>query len=126
MMKVVSWLKRGRASSGRGKDPASASSSQLEEGVEQVQKVDTAIQAAVDPRALGDEERVVEGSTNEVKPATAPRKISAKRKLGLRSLLLVFVGIVGIGLARIARESRYVSRVMALRYEAVYSRGLLR
>lgn len=129
MMKVVSWLKRGRgvATPDPTGDVGTETSEQTErmgkvEQVELVQKVDPSVEAALDVGAVGDEEQVLDTDAKSVQATpAAPRKISAKRKLGLRSLLLVFIGVVGIGLARIARESKYVSRVMALRYEAVYS-----
>ncbi|ORX35225.1 hypothetical protein BD324DRAFT_652367 [Kockovaella imperatae] len=49
------------------------------------------------------------------------RKISGGRKLGLRGILGVVLGVVGIGLVRIARDTGKVSRIMETRYEAVYA-----
>ena len=112
MMKVMSWL-RGR------KGPVGPSAGTTEVlGTSKRTSGDSIVSA---------EERVGAEPAASITPAAEQpiqpmgRKISKERKIGLRSILLVFVGIVGVGLARIARESRYVSRVMALRYEAVYA-----
>ena len=57
-----------------------------------------------------------------VEPATVPRRrISGKRKIGLRGLLGALLAVIAIGLGRVASESKHVSRGMERRYEAVYA-----
>jgi hypothetical protein len=47
--------------------------------------------------------------------------IPKRRRIGLRGLMLGFMGHITVGLIRISRDSRgSVSAVMASRYQAVY------
>ena len=47
--------------------------------------------------------------------------IPKRRRIGLRGLMLGFMGLITVGLIRISRDSRgSVSAVMASRYQAVY------
>ena len=61
--------------------------------------------------------------TIRVDAPDAPRGvIPIRRRIGLRGLLGLILGVVGIGLIRVARESRGgVSSIMIKRYEAVYA-----
>lgn len=98
MMKIVSWLKRGR-------------------GVSTSTGDDTASSAPFPATAFLPEDEM----EREVRPK---RTISRRRKFGLRSVLVAFLGFIAVGLARMAKENRSVSKVMAARYEAVYA-GLM-
>lgn len=48
-------------------------------------------------------------------------KISKRRKVLLPGIMVSFLALITIGLARVARETSGVSKVMANRYEAVYA-----
>ncbi|KAK1927619.1 hypothetical protein DB88DRAFT_41150 [Papiliotrema laurentii] len=98
MMKIVSWLKRGR-------------------GVSTSTGDDTASSAPFPATAFLPEDEM----EREVRPK---RTISRRRKFGLRSVLVAFLGFIAVGLACMAKENRSVSKVMAARYEAVYA-GLM-
>ncbi|WVO24834.1 uncharacterized protein IAS62_006213 [Cryptococcus decagattii] len=50
----------------------------------------------------------------------APRVIPKPRKLGLRGLIMVLLGVVSIGLARVTRDTGLVSGMMKKRYDAVF------
>lgn len=108
MMKIVSWIKRRRGVSNTPSTPSplSLGAAEVKEaGVEKAQ-------------LLHGSQPVVNDDAKE----TPRRIVSNKRKIGLRSVLVVFLGFIAVGLARVARESRGTSRFMSTRYEAVYAR----
>ena len=107
MMKVVSWMKRGRRG---GKGP-----------VQQAQPVSPLQDTTTDvPPAAASADGASTGRTTKPRVNGDGVVISKKRQFGLRGIMVVFLGVVGIGLARIARDSQHVSRVMAVRYQAVH------
>jgi hypothetical protein len=108
MMKIVSWLKRGRG----GKS--------AKRSVQPVQDTPGATEAPSNPAASVAEETTGEAPKSGLRVNGNGVVISKKRQFGLRGIMVVFLGVVGIGLARIARDSRHVSRVMAVRYQAVH------
>ena len=55
------------------------------------------------------------------RPSRPSTRITGKRKVGLRGLLAVLLGIVGVGMARVVSDTGVVSRAMEARYEAVYA-----
>lgn len=106
MMKIVSWMKRGR----RAKGP-----------VQQVQPVSPVQDTtSTEPPAAASADGASTGRTTKPRVNGDGVVISKKRQFGLRGIMVVFLGVVGIGLARIARDSQHVSRVMAVRYQAVH------
>lgn len=113
MMKIVSWLKRGRGGKGAVRPV---------QPVQPVQDTPNAIEAPPNPSVSVAEETTGEApkSRERVRINGDGVVISKKRQFGLRGIMVVFLGVVGIGLARIARDSRHVSRVMAVRYQAVH------
>ncbi|WVQ78827.1 hypothetical protein IAT38_000918 [Cryptococcus sp. DSM 104549] len=58
------------------------------------------------------------------------RVVPRRRKLGLRGIIVVILGVVSVGLARVAADTGPVSSVMKRRYDAVFTSapwsGLLR
>lgn len=50
----------------------------------------------------------------------APRVIAKPRKLGLRGLIVVLLGVVSFGLARVTSDTGLVSGMMKRRYDAVF------
>lgn len=98
-MKIVSWIKRSRSTSQAVNSPPAAPAQEsvhIKEGAQPVESADVAKE-------------------------TPRRIVSKKRKVGLRSVLIVFLGFIAVGLARVARDSKGTSRVMESRYRAVYS-----
>lgn len=51
----------------------------------------------------------------------APRVIAKPRKLGLRGLIVVLLGVVSFGLARVTSDTGLVSGMMKRRYDAVFN-----
>ena len=68
-----------------------------------------------------EKDKALDSKVNEViQKEQAPRKISLRRRIGLRGMLLGLLGVVALGLARVASENSIVSRNMEKRYQAVY------
>lgn len=111
MMKIVSWIKRGRGD--------------RKGSLQQVQTAQEPAENDPSAKALGAGQMTTDAKATAT-PKPKPRVngdgvvISKKRQFGLRGIMVVFLGVVGIGLARIARDSQHVGRVMAVRYQAVH------
>lgn len=53
--------------------------------------------------------------------SAAPRKIGKARRIGLKGIVATLVGVVGIGLLRLARDAKGMGSFTASRYEAVFA-----
>ncbi|WWD16412.1 hypothetical protein CI109_100838 [Kwoniella shandongensis] len=51
------------------------------------------------------------------------RTVSWRRKLGLRGLVVAFLGVISIGLARVSADTGPISSVMLKRYDAVFAQA---
>ncbi|WVQ93497.1 hypothetical protein IAU59_000571 [Kwoniella sp. CBS 9459] len=108
-MKIVSWLKSRRAA----KAPT---------------VVDSRGEATQTPSVNGEGSVSEANKTSAKKPteltSTArPRPvISRRRKIGLRGIIVLFLGTISIGLYRVRSDTGLVSAVMKRRYDAVFAR----
>ncbi|OWZ26595.1 hypothetical protein C351_06789 [Cryptococcus neoformans c8] len=91
-MKVATWLKNLRRRPAKG-DPSNI---------------------------LSTEWKVYPDDKKECSSDPAPRIIPKPRKLDLRGLIMVLLGVVSIGLARVTRDTGLVSGMMKRRYDAVF------
>lgn len=61
------------------------------------------------------------GEGEVVGAGAAPRKVGARRRIGLRGIVATLVGVVGVGLWRLGDESAGISTTVLRRYDAVYA-----